>query len=414
MVNQISYLPDGSKYATIRTDLDLSGFEYRIIDLDTGEEYIYRISTDLGQGYSFSHHYFLNFSDLGEGKYAIKIGDVSSYIFYVGKECYVNVASDASLFFDLNRCGPSSFHNICHIDDGVIYNGPLRGTHINMTGGWHDAADYIKFTSTIAESIILMEEALLRGKLDTSIISSASKNILWGIDYLGRVWISDNKMLVYMVGNRTDHFQGFRLPEDDQLKNRPVYVCDSGKGANIAGLVSSALSLAYILSSCSLINYSEKEELLNISIDVYEYGLNNRKIQEIGIGDWIAYPDYGWEDDMAFASILLYNITGKNKYLDNAIEFFEQYVNSSDVIMTTSNIFAFIYLYESGYDYSVDIYYELLWNMENSNNDPLFFIYDTYYWGNIEAMCRVVICEILYEKATKDHNFSTLKDRILN
>jgi len=257
----------------------------------------------------------------------------------------------------------------------------------------------------------MLEETLIYGgiKNDTKIVDE----ILWGLDWVQRTWLADYQALIYMVGNRTDHYQGFRLPEDDQLRNRPVYICEPGKGANIAGLVSAALSLGVILQNLSIIPKMENG-WLSTSIDVYEFGLQNMEVQQIGIGDWIAYPEYGWQDDMALASILLYKITGNESYYQGAVEYFSEFLEYSDVLITVSNVFAMLHLHEEGFRDATEFYYDLSWCLQNAINDPLFYIFDEYMWSSVPAMVMVAIGAWAYGKTTGDSEFDIILDYVLN
>ncbi len=412
-VNQVGYLANHKKYAIVRTNLNLLNYKYTIRDVIHGTEINATITRDLGAGYGFKHHYLLEFNDLLPGTYVIIIGNATSTPFTVlDYSLFSNLTEDVALFFELNRCGKATkFHEECHIDDGIIYNGPLKGTHVNITRGWHDAGDYLKFTSTIAQTVILLEETLLYGRPKNKTI--IVREILWGLDFLEKTWIPEHETLIYMVGNQTDHELGFRLPEEDTLRNRPIYVCEENKGANIAGLVSSALSLGYILQSKSLINESENN-WLDIALEVYNFGLRNLEVQENGLGDWIAYPEYGFEDDMALASILLYNITKNQTYYQNAVNFHTEFYQKTDVSTTVSNIFATLHLSENGYESTLPFYGDIEWFWDNANHDPLYYPYDEYFWSSVPAMVSVAVETWAYEKISEDSQYNALIDYIHN
>ncbi len=400
------------KYAIIRTNLLLKGYNFTIVDLNENIVYSSLINNDLGSGYGFLHHYELNFTSLRSGTYRIKIGNVYSERFEVKPEPYSSLVNDALNFLELNQCGKSPYHNKGHEEDGIIYNGPWKGTRVNMTGGWHDAGDYIKFTRTTAETIILMEESLIYGRISPS--ERFLRSLLWGLDWLKRTWIENISSLVYMVGNVTDHSQGFRLPEDDVLNPRPVYVCEQGTGANIAGEVSAALSLAYILSQKGIISGISENQFLNVSISVYNFGYQNQAIQQTDMGDGdIAYADDEFHDDMALAAILLYNITGNQTYYDAASSFELQFTQNTDIYFTVSNIFAYLHLHENGYSedhYIGDMYYY----SNNANNDPLHFLYEEYFWASVPAIINVGIGTWMYGVTSHNSNFSKIIDYAIN
>ena len=56
------------------------------------------------------------------------------------------------------RCGYNPFlHDSCHTRDGyIIYHPAADSTHIDVTGGWHDATDYLQYTATSANAVYQM------------------------------------------------------------------------------------------------------------------------------------------------------------------------------------------------------------------------------------------------------------------
>ncbi len=413
MVNQIGYIENHPKYAIVRTDLNLQGMEYTIVDLTGTTILKANISEDLGSGYGFLHHYELNFTSLTAGTYKIKIGSVYSYPFSVKAEPYSSLVSDALNFLELNQCGKSPYHAAGHLQDGIIYNGPWKGTYVNMTGGWHDAGDYLKFTRTTAETLILLEESLIYGHIAPT--ERFLNTLRWGLDWIKRTWLPNMSALIYMVGNVTDHSQGFRLPEDDILNPRPVYVCESGKGANIAGAASAALSLAYILHNRGITpELIPDSDALNEAIDLYNFGLHNMGIQQTDMGNGdLAYADDEVHDDMALAAILLYNITNNNTYYNSATNFEETFTQNTNLYFTVSNIFAYLHLHENGYSQD-HYYYDMEYYISNGNNDPLHFLYTEYFWGSVPAIINVGIATWMYEKTSGNNHYAKIIDYAVN
>ena len=410
MVNQIGYFADRPKYAIVRTNLDLSSYNFSIINKNNVQVYSHKISNDLGSGYGFLHHYELDFDFLTEGEYMIKIGNVYSHTFSIKIEPMV-IINESLNFFELNKCGESIYHSSGHSHDGIFYNGPLKGTYINMTGGWHDAGDYIKFTETIAETVILLEESLIYGR---NIILQRQKEVIqWGLDYLIKTWVPSIPSIIYMVGNATDHYVGIRLPENDSLNPRPVYICESGTGANLAGLISSALLLGYILDNMSILEI-DYYGILDKSLEIYNFGLHNLAVQQADMGnDDIAYYDEDYHDDMALASILFYNITKNSTYYSNAINFEESFVNHSKSYYTISNIFAILHLAENGY-FKDHYFYDMNYFLSNGNNDPLHYIYSTYFWGSIPALINAAIDAWAYMNASGNIEYKKILNYVIN
>ncbi len=64
-------------------------------------------------------------------------------------------------FFASNSDGnePSPIHGPSHLNDATIKGGPHDGKHVDLTGGWMDAGDMIKFAQNEAFSAAALEAA---------------------------------------------------------------------------------------------------------------------------------------------------------------------------------------------------------------------------------------------------------------
>lgn len=102
----------------------------------------------------------LNFSGVNDpGVYRLSVpsADIRSESFRIADRPYRQAARKALSSFRFQRCGTEVgegtpwYHDACHRDDAVFYGAPER--HRNVTGGWHDAGDYGKFSVNTAVSV---------------------------------------------------------------------------------------------------------------------------------------------------------------------------------------------------------------------------------------------------------------------
>lgn len=128
--------------------------------------------------------------------------------------------------------------------EGTWENTPsLR--RLDVSGGWYDAGDYIKFTLTTAGTtwslLRAWEEnpgmfAATRGQGMADVLDEARH----GLRYLLKLF-PDDTTFVIQVGDGKDHLQGSRLPENDRLEGkRPALTALSPAHM---GLTAAALSL---------------------------------------------------------------------------------------------------------------------------------------------------------------------------
>ena len=99
----------------------------------------------------FENHVELDFTPLKRpGRYALQVGDSKSLPFTVGAGVYGELPGQLLEFMREQRCGYNPWLDaVCHPFDGRTAYGPLtNGTYLDARGGWHDAADLLKYLLT--------------------------------------------------------------------------------------------------------------------------------------------------------------------------------------------------------------------------------------------------------------------------
>ncbi len=233
----------------------------------------------------------------------------------------------------MQRCGQTDplWHGACHLTDGVIASGTLGGTHVNVDGGWHDAGDYLKFVTTSSFATLLMLHAYQRhpevfADTDRNDTPDVLDEARLGLDWLLKMWDSSHQVLYYQVGDYLDHERGWRMPEGDDAAYpaRPVWPCEPGKGANVAGKTAAALALAATLwndSGRPYYNPTLAARYLAAARQLYAYGQARPAVQPSTgdpIGNFIFYDENGWQDKMTLAAAEIYRATGDPAYLNEA------------------------------------------------------------------------------------------------
>ncbi|HEX9251654.1 MAG TPA: glycoside hydrolase family 9 protein, partial [Ignavibacteriaceae bacterium] len=249
--NQIGYLPGDLKTAIILSKTDLKNKPFFILENNSSKIKFEGSVTDSPSDYgSFNFCYEIDFSDLNTpGTYKIKLSGTESYPFQIGDSIFNNVRDSLSLFFKAQRCGPTKpiLHQPCHLSDAAKIIGYKNSTARDLTGGWHDAGDYVKFLKTTAYTTYMLlfsyefDPQKFGYDLDKNDVPDILEEAKVGLDWLLRCNV-DNKTLVSQVQNENDHNIGWRLPENDSLQfERPAFV---SIGKNTIGIYSAVLALA--------------------------------------------------------------------------------------------------------------------------------------------------------------------------
>ena len=106
----------------------------------------------------FVQTYRLNFSSIQKARQILfKAGEVKSPEFTIGENVYKGAADFCLRYMRQQRSGFNPFlKDSCHTHDGYVLYGEKAGikdsTHIDVVGGWHDASDYLQYSTTSANA----------------------------------------------------------------------------------------------------------------------------------------------------------------------------------------------------------------------------------------------------------------------
>lgn len=157
-INQLGYRPSDKKVVYVR-DCNKDS-KFRVIDTKTGKS-VYEGQLIVGEnkGTSGEKVAMGDFSDVPKGSYYIHTensGD--SFEFSIGDNVYEKPFEGAARMLYLQRCGmdidkkySNDFaHEACHTQKATIYGST---TKTDVSGGWHDAGDYGRYSSPAAKAV---------------------------------------------------------------------------------------------------------------------------------------------------------------------------------------------------------------------------------------------------------------------
>ena len=304
----------------------------------------------------FEHYYRMDFSSLTrDGTYYI-IGSESgskSVSFRVSPDEYKGYTDDLLGFMRQQRCGYNPFLDIeCHQRDGRSMYGPMEdSTYIDLTGGWHDAGDQLKYliTGSYATAHMLKAYSMFPdqfsdhvdslGRPGTNGVPDVLDEAEWGLQWILKMHPAPDQ-LFHQVADDRDHI-GWKMPDNDRsdygwgensyrvayfANGRPQglneYKSSSTGVSNLAGRCAAALAMAYDIFK----DYPGKKEFaekcLRSARSVFELGVENEGYQQgNSYGAPYRYNEDTWADDMEWGAAELYRATGEEKYLDYAKDY---------------------------------------------------------------------------------------------
>lgn len=262
---------------------------------------------------------------------------------------YSKTQSASLYLYDANMCGGNvdndslvDWRGNCHLDDMAV---PLDTTHtdlsssfinanravldpngdgkIDVSGGYHDAGDFVKFGLPQMYTAVTLQWA--KYEYASSFEKNGDKDHLNTIlkqftDYIKKCTFIDKDSNVvafcYQVADgKTDH-DYWGAPEV-QTTARPIFFATNDKPAtDVTALASAALAADYANNG--------NEESLNYAKALYKF-TNDATKKACGddhapSGDEF-YKGSAYEDDLAVAAAWLYVATSDNTYLNSAREY---------------------------------------------------------------------------------------------
>lgn len=240
---------------------------------------------------------------------------------------YYKALAMSLYFFDSNACGtnitngPLTWRGDCHTYDANASVGSLDGSlksivdpdgdgMVDVSGGWHDAGDHVKFNLTIGfgASSLAMSEYLNEGIYKKAgCRDHLEYEMRWAADYLMKTTFLDSSgnvaAIAHVVANGDVDHSIWTAPEV-QTYDRPIYWLTAGKNNSaVCGEMAAGLAgAAYILKDNDP-TYAEK--CLTYAKALVDFGKKNKGNEGGGLSNF--YPtDSMCEDEFALAEAWLW------------------------------------------------------------------------------------------------------------
>ncbi|MEF2966994.1 glycoside hydrolase family 9 protein [Paenibacillus sp. M1] len=191
----------------------------------------------------------------------------------------------------------------------------------DLTGGWYDAGDHVKFGFPMASTATMLAWSVyeyregyeMSGQLDEIL-----DNIRWATNYFMKAHTAPNE-LYGQIGNGTaDH--NWWGPAEVMQMARPAYKIDAAHpGSDLAGETAAALASASIIFKDTDPAYSA--ELLQHARELYNFADQYRGKYSDSITDATQFYNSwsGYADELSWGGVWLYLATGEQDYLHKAI-----------------------------------------------------------------------------------------------
>lgn len=407
-INELGYTPYGVKVAVWGSKTEDIPATFSLINAENDRVvFTENMQHDFGAYGPFDHSFRLNFSSFhAPGEYYLKAGNITSPVFPISDTVYKGTPNFCMQYMREQQCGYNPvIRDSCHTHDGYMIYGPEHDSmFVNVVGGWHDAADYLRYVTTSATA----DYYLLAAYRDfpNVFIDSCRANGLPGANGVPDVLDEGNWGLTWLlkmnpkptwffnqVADDRDH-AGFRLPDKDSVSyglglERPVYFLNGkpqgvGKYKNTTTGVSSTAGKFASTFALGSMTYRETDPayakiLEQHAIHAYEYGLEKPGYTQTAcdLAPYF-YTEKDWKDDMELGAAMLWQLTGDKKYLHQALAYAKADPLKPWMGADTMTHYEYFPFYNAGH-------YELAKDLRGNEREQLI----QYYKEGIEAVWNI-------------------------
>ena len=195
----------------------------------------------------------------------------------------------------------------------------------NLTGGWNDAGDYIKFNLPMSSSTTMLILGAIYYKdyyTKAKLFSKLKDTIKWPLKYFMKCYINEKLVYAGCGDGLLDHAQVGT--GEDNTTYRPCFeLTDAKPGSEVAAGMASALAGAFLVFRDSEMEFAQRA--LGFARKLFRFADDYRGKYSDHVKDTKQfYNSSGYFDELAEAACLLYKATGEKGFLDKAVAFYDQ------------------------------------------------------------------------------------------
>ncbi|MEN8905850.1 MAG: glycoside hydrolase family 9 protein [Clostridiales bacterium] len=239
------------------------------------------------------------------------------HIFGANNFNYTDAFAKSILYYEASWCGPDAGENRlpwrgpCHIEDGADVG-------IDLTGGFHDAGDHVKFgqpqaytASTLGWAYYEFKDAFIEKGQDEYML-----NILKHFtDYFLKSYVDDTTFYYQCGDGSVDH--AYWGPPELQSYDRPTLFVATPETPASEMCASAAAALAQMYLNYNDIDAEYAEKCLTAAEKLYDFANTYRGLGESGG----FYGSTNYLDELCWGAVWLNIATGDSSYIDDVDSF---------------------------------------------------------------------------------------------
>lgn len=225
-------------------------------------------------------------------------------------------------FYDEQVSGPKpSWDPVTWVGDSALTDGADHG--IDLTGGWYDAGDNVKFGLPMAYSATMLAWGAIANRdayTQDGQLTSLLNNLRFVNDYFIKAHPSANVLYGQVGDPSADH--AFWGPPEVMQMARPSYRIDTScPGSDLAGETAAAMAASSMVFQSTDASYAAT--LLNHAKQLYSFADNFRGKYDACMPVSGFYTSFsGYNDELVWGAIWLYMATNDPTYLAKAQSYY--------------------------------------------------------------------------------------------
>ncbi len=380
-----------------------------------------------GDHTNFPYNYKLDFSSLQDNGLFNFNFEEKSYPFNIDSDPYTKYINEILRYLRQQR---SASHESIdrepgHFQDSsaILYTQSSEKKEwietelkVDVSGGWYDAGDYLKFSLTNAYTCYQLLRAYEENPhifnyktYSKSHLNDLLDEVKFGLDFLEKCYMNDSTF-VFQVGDNRDHELGNRLPIDDTNPYRYAYASLSRSQMAFA-----AASFAVASRVFSSVDSTHAKIYLQKSEELFEMSRKHKGVFWFEKDHEVFYADKSPFDNMLLSASELAITTGK-KYYENQIQYYSSlagkgyWASWSDFNMIAHSRAGIYNSRSSNYLISELEYFE----KKATDLNNIWMVPHDYTWGSLYSFFSVASAGILHDNLLKQNTFSYLAQEVID
>ncbi|KAF2073965.1 hypothetical protein CYY_004710 [Polysphondylium violaceum] len=252
-------------------------------------------------------------------------GDTDGINQFMADTDFCDVLNKALMFYKYNRAGRLPDDDVpwrgnAALGDSSPGSSPDANGDGNLSGGYFDAGDHVKFGLPMSASMTMLGWGYLENKDAIEKCGATElyvQDLMYGWDWLMAAHTGPNEFAAQVGNGEADH--AYWGPPEMMTMARPTYMInEQAPGTEVAMESAAALSICFMILNETNPDYANN--CMDHAKQLYSFGDNYRAVYSDSVPDaQNFYKSWsGYDDEIVWATLWMHRATGDSSYLTRA------------------------------------------------------------------------------------------------